>query len=59
MIADELEATVVLAAACTEVLRSEPFVELFREKLVNGRLIVYVPDGPMLIYSACRTTRSR
>jgi len=45
-----LEATVVVSAATAEAIRSEPFVDFFREKLGTGRLTVYAHDGDLPMY---------
>lgn len=44
------EASVVLSAAGAEAVRSEPFAELFREKLATGRLDVFALDGEIPMY---------
>jgi predicted transcriptional regulator len=46
----DMEATVVLSAAAAETVRSDPFAELFREKLATGRLEVYAYEGEVPMY---------
>lgn len=46
----ELTATVVLSSAGAETVRSEPFAELFREKLATGRLEAFAHDGGIPMY---------
>lgn len=46
----DLTASIVLPQAVAETVRSEPFADLFREKIATGRLDVYAYDGEVPLY---------
>lgn len=48
--AGEFTASIVVSPAVSEVIRSDPFAEQFREQLATGRLDVFVSPDPLPYY---------